>query len=617
MNETKSEQESILFIDSSISIDEITNIQNSVPNIQIFTFDYTTHKLLVEHNISHKISDNFLSENDLDLIQEQSYKFAKWYEVNNIKNYQYFENINLGSLFRIEFFVFLLPFLKKFTEIKNIIKLNENSIIYSTNSLYNICSHFKKNVQQIDQKLNIENEFFYDTLQFENNFLNIKISQKTYKTLKNILYKFLNLFFKSKKNKPDVLLVEFNTILYEDLFLAIKKSSLTSTFFGLRRIPLWNLKSFSIFRNSKCNIAPSIIKKDRHDSNMSDKLYLINENFSKLIKNHDEDFQKFFKLNDFSFWSILKPFFIKLFQKHSLESVEHIVISKKMLIDQKPQHVLLLSESGKTEQIILSLCNQLGINSILLQHGLGHDNQKGHIYNKFTGTVVNYADQYLVWGDSQYQYAHHYNLSLEKISKIGSIVHEKTYNLNLKKSSQDFILVAAQGPLNMHVKDYTISANDEYKKIIHKICIIAKNHNKKVIIKLHPYEEDNDESEITKEFGSNVQVIKNGDILPLINSCNFMISVSTSMSNVILDGHILKKPVIRIPFGEWMGLPDQLRQSSCYNIQLDEFDSILQRLFTEKEFRDKLIDQGQKFVNECLVNQGAVSENIVNFLKQN
>ena len=306
-----------------------------------------------------------------------------------------------------------------------------------------------------------------------------------------------------------------------------------------------------------------------------------------------------------------------MFQKHSLESVEHIVISKKMLIDQKPQHVLLLSESGKTEQIILSLCNQLGINSILLQHGLGHDNQKGHIYNKFTGTVVNYADQYLVWGDSQYQYAHHYNLSLEKISKIGSIVHEKTYNLNLKKSSQDFILVAAQGPLNMHVKDYTISANDEYKKIIHKICIIAKNHNKKVIIKLHPYEEDNDESEITKEFGSNVQVIKNGDILPLINSCNFMISVSTSMSNVILDGHILKKPVLRIPFGEWMGLPDQLRQSSCYNIQLDEFDSILQRLFTEKEFRDKLIDQGQKFVNECLVNQGAVSENIVNFLKQN
>ena len=95
MNETKSEQESILFIDSSISIDEITNIQNSVPNIQIFTFDYTTHKLLVEHNISHKISDNFLSENDLDLIQEQSYKFAKWYEVNNIKNYQYFEILSL------------------------------------------------------------------------------------------------------------------------------------------------------------------------------------------------------------------------------------------------------------------------------------------------------------------------------------------------------------------------------------------------------------------------------------------------------------------------------------------------------------------------------------------
>lgn len=617
MNETKSEQKPILFVDSSISIDEITNIQNTVPNIQIFTFDYTAHKLLVKHKILHEISDNFLSENDLDLIQEQSYKFTGWYQVNNIKNYQYFENINLGSLFKIEFFVFLLPFLKKLSEIKNIIELYENSIIYSTNSLYHVCSHFKKNIQQFDQKQNIENEFFYDTLQFENNLFNIKISQKTYKTLKHFLYKFLNLFFKSNKNKPDVLLVEFNTILYKDFFIAIKKFSLTSAFFGLRRIPIWNLKSFSIFRNSKCKIAPSIIEKNYHDSNMSDELSLINENFLKLIKNCDEDFQKFFKLNGFSFWNILKPFFIKLFQKHSLESVENIVISKKMLIDQKPQHVLLLSESGKTEQIILSLCNQLGINSILLQHGLGHDNQKGHIYNKFTGTDVNYADQYLVWGDSQYQYARHYNLPLEKILKIGSIVHDKTYNLISKNLSKDFILVAAQGPLNMHVKDYTISANEEYKKIIHKICKIAKNNNKKVIIKLHPYEEDNDESEITKEFGSNVQVIKNGDILPLINSCNFMISVSTSMSNVILDGHILKKPVIRIPFGEWMGLPDQLRQSSCYNIQLDEFNSILQKLFTDKEFRGKLIDQGQKFVNECLVNQGAASENIVKFLKQN
>jgi hypothetical protein len=94
-----------------------------------------------------------------------------------------------------------------------------------------------------------------------------------------------------------------------------------------------------------------------------------------------------------------------------------------------------------------------------------------------------------------------------------------------------------------------------------------------------------------------------------------MISLGTSLSNVILDAHILKKPVIRIPFGEWMGSPDQFRESSCFNIQLEEFDTILQKLFTDKKFSSELIDQGQKFVNDCLENKGISAESIVKYFK--
>lgn len=618
MNETKNKQESILFVDSSISIDKIINIKKTIPNIQIFTFDYTSHKLLIQHKISHEISDNFLPENNLDLIQEQSYRFAEWYKITKIRNYQNFEGVDLGSLFKIEFFVFLLPFLKKIFEIRNIINSNQNSLIYTTNQLYGICAHFEINLKLINEKQIVQNDFFYDTLQFENNFFHIEISHKTYKILKNILYKFLTLFFKSKKNNPDVLLVEFNTILYKDLFSAIKKYSLTSSFYGLRRLPIWNLKSFSIFCDSKCKIAPSIIEKKESDFDINKKLDLINENFSNLIQNHDNDFQEFFKLNDFSFWNILKPFFIKLFQKHSSESIESIEISKKMLENLKPKHVVLLSESGKTEQITLQLCKQLGIDSVLLQHGLGHDNKKGHNYNHFTGSILDNSDHFFIWGDAMYRYAKNYNLPLEKIIKIGSIVHDQTFQISNKKNyNQDFILVAAQGPLNMHIRDYTVQANEEYENIIRTICKIAKKNNKKLMIKLHPYEDDNGESIIAKEIDSNISVIKRGEILPLIPSCNFMISLGTSMSNVILDGHILKKPVIRIPFGEWHGLPDQLRESSCYNVQLNEFDSVLQQLFSDTKFRDQLIEQGQKFVEDCLDNEGIASDNIVKFLEKN
>ena len=117
MNKKNNPLNLILFVDSSVDFDDIIKIKNDNSNIQIFTFDYISHQLLIKNNVPHKISDTFLSESNLDLIQEKSYQFAEWYKIPEINNYQNFENIDLGSLFKIEFFVFLLPFLKKMYEI--------------------------------------------------------------------------------------------------------------------------------------------------------------------------------------------------------------------------------------------------------------------------------------------------------------------------------------------------------------------------------------------------------------------------------------------------------------------------------------------------------------------
>ena len=107
MKQIKNESKSILFVDSSTSIEEIINIKITIKNIQIFTFDYSSHKVLIQHNIAHEISDNYISEDDLNSIQAKSYEFSEWYKIDEIKNFQNFEEIDLGSLFKIEFFVFL------------------------------------------------------------------------------------------------------------------------------------------------------------------------------------------------------------------------------------------------------------------------------------------------------------------------------------------------------------------------------------------------------------------------------------------------------------------------------------------------------------------------------
>ena len=195
MNEEKNHQNSILFVDSSISLDEIINVKEKNPDTKIFCFDYHSHKLLEKQKIPHKISDDFLSESDLDLLQESSYEFAEWYTNSKIKQLQNYEQIDLGSLYKIEFFVFLLPFVKKFFEIKNIISSNQNSTLYASNQLHDISSHFKKNLASLYGTPSPQIDFFYDTLQFENNLFHIELSQKSFQKNKKYCKQIFESFF--------------------------------------------------------------------------------------------------------------------------------------------------------------------------------------------------------------------------------------------------------------------------------------------------------------------------------------------------------------------------------------------------------------------------------------
>ena len=69
------------------------------------------------------------------------------------------------------------------------------------------------------------------------------------------------------------------------------------------------------------------------------------------------------------------------------------------------------------------------------------------------------------------------------------------------------------------------------------------NNFKKIVVDNDPNSTLEDR---IKKIDPTIKVIKNGEIIPLINSSSFMISLGTSLSNVILDAHILQKPVIKI-----------------------------------------------------------------------
>ena len=70
--------ESIILFDSISDLDDLGNtISNGIS--KIISFDYDTHKILKDKKINHEISDDYLSNNDLKIIQKTAYSLSEWY----------------------------------------------------------------------------------------------------------------------------------------------------------------------------------------------------------------------------------------------------------------------------------------------------------------------------------------------------------------------------------------------------------------------------------------------------------------------------------------------------------------------------------------------------------
>ena len=68
----------VVLYDSVSNIEELKQIIKK-HNPQIITFSLESHNFLLQNNIEHELSENYLNETDLDYIQDHSYKFSQWY----------------------------------------------------------------------------------------------------------------------------------------------------------------------------------------------------------------------------------------------------------------------------------------------------------------------------------------------------------------------------------------------------------------------------------------------------------------------------------------------------------------------------------------------------------
>lgn len=618
-----SSNSTIFLVDSKYDLEEIVNVTKQQIST-IITFDYNSHKFFLHKNIEHETSDDYLNKIELQEIQRTSYQILDWCHKSEISTLLEYEGVNIGDLFAVELHYVLIPFLKKFVEIKNIFEKHSDAKFMTASTLYTMMLSFTNSVTEL-KNIRIESQhFLYDSLKLNvkigKNSYGIRLPRSYYVKLKKISEKIIHMLFESQKpaNKKPVMLIEFDTIKYETLFTNLPQTSLNLITLCRRRPSIWNLKSFSIIRKSGATVATY------YGIDTTKLRELIDNDRSELKKKLDHLFVKdelispFFTIKGVSFWKIFKPIFVRLAEKRSLEAISEIQITKQILEKYNPKSVVIWSENGFNEQIVMGLAKQRSIPVILFQHGgVIYDSAGAYDYNRFAGILPINSDKYIAWGESLKQYLINNGIESMKIHTTGSPLYDKIFTKkpSTSKSKQDFILLTTSSHIQNFVNNLTVATMIEYEEAIKKICQTVKKLNKRLVIKLHPFQEEIDITKIAKELDPTITIVKQGDVFPLIEACEALITIDAS--STILEAQILEKPTISVSVKNFgFGEPTIFRDNPHIKTDVDNLENLLNMILSDANFRNQIIESGTNFVKTSLANRGMASQTMLSFLEK-
>ena len=604
----------IIFVDNLTSINEIQTFSNQ-SDVKIISFDYASHIKLTEKNIQHEISEIYLTQ-DTKKLQKQCFEFSNWYDLDVIKNNISFLNINICKLYNDQLINPIVKILKKFSEIKSIINKFTNLEYFASGDLLLIGKLLIKSVNEIPNSK--EDIFYFDKVEIGTNIgkKNIKISipNSSYKKIKNISEKLLKFTLENNNlSKKNTLIVELNTKTFKNLFLESKNHNKNILYYGRRRPGIWDLESFKIIKNSQCKIITSDIIDNVTLKKYKKNILELKEKFL-IILEQSKELNNFFTIDNVSIISVISPMIKLLIIDRLDEIVFEIILAKQMFENFDIDSVIVISEIGMTEQIIIQLANQKKIPILHLQEGLHIDTQEAFENSKSQGAFLESADKYLAWGKfSKENEVTIGKVSPENVIELGSPrFSELKYSDN--KNSEEFILLATMPPQIEEINGINVKNLEKYLNSILKICEIISKHKMKLVIKLHPTFDILNISENIKEKFPNVQVIEKGDIDALIRKCSSLIV--TGFSTVIVQGQILQKPIISIPLIDYnWGKPSVYTENSCLLIKLEELGLNLKKIHNDPIFKKQIIENGNKFLKNCLKNKDDSSKMIWNYIK--
>ena len=613
---SKNNIDEIIFFDSNSSVDTIKKFSKNSNNL-IISFDFASHKLLTKNKIPHKISDDWIEENEYQNIQKHTYKISHWFEHQELDEKLDFEGINLGESIFQELLYVLPESISNFLKIRNIFLEYKNSKFLANGFLFNLINEFTSNTLLLTSdkiEKNSDNIKYHVNLLHRN--FSIKIPTKQYLFIKNNFEHFLNYLINTKKlsNKnSNLLLVNFHTEKYASIFHEARNTPIQLYAYNTVMPNFWNKNTYLTIKKSKCHVIDEPVLSTNIKNICKNNIVQFKEQRKNLWGVEELFFESLFMYHDISLWNSFKNYFFNLYETKVLEYL--IQIEKiKIILDKYPiKNVLIWSEINPIDTIFLQLKSRYGYNIFRLQHGLYPESETSDDFCKAFRTYGLKSDKFFVWGESsKLQYLNR-GFPAKKIIVTGSTTHDQVFQkTNTLYDKNDYVLLGTNSPVDIFADEIDNSIREEYENSIKTICEKIIKNNQKLIVKLHPSIDQMDLTSVIHEVDPTISIFRRGELSKLLTNCKLYVNVGISTS--ILDAFIAKKPVIfvktrRHDLGEF--------DVSNYvlNTTIENFDTSLNKVLSNATFYDSLLQKGNAYVEKYFSNPGKAASKLLNYVK--
>ena len=605
------------------------------PSIIIYAFTYEIRYYLKHKNISYKIPEEFISEEDAEKLDNLACKInLLWHQDKFI-----FFNINLGICFQKTYLYYFYDCLRIIHIILNIIEReNPSEIIIFDDiryiKLYNeyisyICSLKKVYIKKIPKSNQIYSKFnenfvyksrvkFY----FSNRFKNLKFLKLFNKTLFNLIWAIIDLKInridKKKKNilmygyryhQPLIKQVshKYNLFLLEDNTNIFKKLNLINIFkdnSGGYRLYLEYFKFKKLKKNS--------------DQSFQNKLGI----WKNLIEN--PEFAKTFTFQNINFFNVFKKTIYNIIFPTIREMIFRIYLYYNILKKKKIDLVIFEADNRVFDCAFSILASRMNIPTLTVQHGATSSP------NAFLPLV---SKDYAIWSNFIKDMLSNFNLDLINLEITGAPRMDEYFYIKKNKiliqrikdsvfnhfgidKNKKLILVTTT-----HVGASKFSSSFDLNQIeIEKFYDVLfkaiKNlPNCHLIIKLRY----NDEIKkipymIQKEMDiNNITITDDYNILDLVISCDCLIS---GYSTTIFEALILDKPIIIINFRNstkvFKDLKDDIIPKVSNHIELyNKIIEYLNKPIPIKEYKDIIESYLYKIDGQAVIRIANLIDNIL------